>query len=154
MTKLDGRNHRNPIPRTERSIFPKSIARFLTSSGALSNSKAPSERSFTRKLFPRYVERCIGFIERTGSDTDEIWLGILPFPQLLQQHEFDALSRGPRSKRKDRWPQLRLRRKYSEARAARPRSPDREGRGRGRSHGDWLQARSRVGAEPRDKTHD
>ena len=39
---------------------------------------------YTRKLFPKFVDRCIGFVERTGSDTDEIWLGNLLYSNFFQ----------------------------------------------------------------------
>ncbi len=31
----------------------------------------------SRRLFPKFVERAIGFIDRTNADTDRIWLGSL-----------------------------------------------------------------------------
>lgn len=43
---------------------------------------------FTRQLFPKYVQRCLEFIEVTSSDTDPVWLGSLLYGNFYNQTNY------------------------------------------------------------------
>lgn len=42
----------------------------------------------SRQLFPKFVERAMGFIDRTGSDTDKIWLGNALYTAFLSRSAY------------------------------------------------------------------